>query len=503
MAEDLERDLGALAQVNTFHGFCKHLAHRLGGVEGLTKDFDYYPELLMLVAEDLSFIAGSEIDRNELEEAFRVMDDERGLVGSALTAANYYDATSHNDVVYRVQQHLEKNPDDIPAFPVVVVDEYQDFNLVETLLIDLLSRRSRILIAGDDDQALYGFKNASADFIRTLADSEGIARFDLPYCSRCTEVVVRAVNELVEQAQSHGNLEGRGERQYLCYLPDKQQDSEAHPALIHAACSVNNRNAPYIARYIEEQLNQISQEDIDASHAGKHPTALIVGRLHWVTPVYEYLLERFPDVQFQRSPKVTVSDLDGYRRLARDERSRLGWRILLHVHPFPDSATIIKDALQNEREIVDLLPGDYREHHLQLASLVRKLLAGEELTPDEEVSLLENLGLDLEAVMVQLEIDSSDEPAPDDDETRRERDDEPATSCPSILCTSLVGAKGLSAEYVFILSFVDEQFPKNPAEVSDTEICELIVGLSRTRKACHFDLLREVGGSTVPAKRVH
>jgi hypothetical protein len=45
LAEDLKRDLGDLAQVNTFHGYCKHLAHNFGGVGGLTAKFDYFPGL--------------------------------------------------------------------------------------------------------------------------------------------------------------------------------------------------------------------------------------------------------------------------------------------------------------------------------------------------------------------------------------------------------------------------------------------------------------------------
>ena len=75
LAEDLEQDLGDLAQVNTFHGFCKHIAHRLGGVDGLTKSFDYYPELLTLVADDLELLESRTVEKGGLEAAFRVMDD--------------------------------------------------------------------------------------------------------------------------------------------------------------------------------------------------------------------------------------------------------------------------------------------------------------------------------------------------------------------------------------------------------------------------------------------
>lgn len=57
---------------------------------------------------------------------------------------------------------------------------------VDVRVIDTLAEKSPILIAGDDDQALYSFRDASPDFIRRLAEQDDIERFDLPYCSRCT-----------------------------------------------------------------------------------------------------------------------------------------------------------------------------------------------------------------------------------------------------------------------------------------------------------------------------
>jgi superfamily I DNA/RNA helicase len=62
---------------------------------------------------------------------------------------------------------------------------------------------------------------------------------------------------------------------------------------------------------------------------------------------------------------------------------------------------------------------------------------------------------------------------------------EPEEGIPSIVCTSLLGAKGLSAGYVFIVGFNDGVFPEDSNAVADDEVCKLIVGLSRTRKECH------------------
>ena len=49
--------------------------------------------------------------------------------------------------------------------------------------------------------------------------------------------------------------------------------------------------------------------------------------------------------------------------------------------------------------------------------------------------------------------------------------------------TSLVGAKGLSAEHVFIVGLNDRHLP---SKAGDDEICGFLVGLSRTRKRCHL-----------------
>jgi superfamily I DNA/RNA helicase len=59
-------------------------------------------------------------------------------------------------------------------------------------------------------------------------------------------------------------------------------------------------------------------------------------------------------------------------------------------------------------------------------------------------------------------------------------------AAPDILFTSLVGAKGLSAEHVFITGLNNGHFPRNAGAITDEEVCRFIVALSRTRKRCHL-----------------
>lgn len=123
------------------------------------------------------------------------------------------------------------------------------------------------------------------------------------------------------------------DKPFVCYLPDKAADSEAHPNIIHARCSVDSLTTPYIARYVAEQIAQIPAEDIARSVDGRYPTVLVVGTGEFVRPVYEYLRERFPNVQLAGASGVELTVLEAYRLLARDPRSRLGWRIALELDP--------------------------------------------------------------------------------------------------------------------------------------------------------------------------
>ena len=57
---------------------------------------------------------------------------------------------------------------------------------------------------------------------------------------------------------------------------------------------------------------------------------------------------------------------------------------------------------------------------------------------------------------------------------------------PSILLSSFVGCKGLSAGHVIIVGANDGSIPKDPSNIMDIEIAKFLVALTRTRKQCHI-----------------
>ncbi len=66
---------------------------------------------------------------------------------------------------------------------------------------------------------------------------------------------------------------------------------------------------------------------------------------------------------------------------------------------------------------------------------------------------------------------------------------------PSILLTNFNGCKGLSAGYTFITGLERGTFPRDNRSPSDTEICQFIVALTRTRKQCHLIHTRNFAGN--------
>ena len=148
-----------------------------------------------------------------------------------------------------------------------------------------------------------------------------------------------------------GNLQGRLTRSFECFLPEKGQDSEAYPRILHADCSVERRNAPYIGRYISERISQIPHEHVQESLEKGHPTVLVVGPKQFTRLAHRYLEEHHENVLLQVSAPADIDLLSAYEMLQQDECSRLGWRIVCHLQPPDDLPALIQRAIEQDLEL--------------------------------------------------------------------------------------------------------------------------------------------------------
>ena len=354
------------------------------------------------------------------------------------------------------------------------MDEYQDFNRLEVEFIKTLGQRSPLLVVGDDDQAVYSFKQASANFIRDLAQGGEFERFELPFCSRCTEVLVAATHTVVNRAVERGLLSGRIEKRYECFLPGKLEASNDNPRIIHAKCSVDYAKAHYPARYIELAMVGVSEDEIAKSWKENEPTVLVIGPKQFLKPIHEHLTKRFDYVSFKSDDKPSVKAIHAIKPLLKDDQSNLGWRILLFVEPTAGLDEILTKVLQNGLLLADLLPPEFRARWLAAVGLARRVMEREVLNADEAAALEKAFGVGPEALYSAVSIDQEEvQPEVEPDKTQ-----------PRITITTLIGAKGLQAAHVFVVGVNEKHFPSDNDNVTDDEVCQLLVALTRAKQSC-------------------
>ena len=470
LVRDLSDAIGDATDVYSFHGFARRLLHKLDGT-GVTRGVTYYPALALILIEDVRITDDAVLDLRGLGGLFRNLADSDPFLQRALASGQYYDAVGYDDAVYRVLQALEADEARIPRYPQIVVDEFQDFCPLEVSFVSRLALRSPTLIVGDDDQALYAFRDATPEAIRNLAAGDEYERFELPFCTRCTEIIVTATQAVVNHAQRAGLLAERLEKPYECFLPEKRVESAAYPKIIHAHCSTQTGRAPYMGRYIKHAIEQISGHDIRESYAKKWPTVLIIGPNPFLSQVESYLREHFANILLSTKEKLQLRLLDGYRFLVNDPQSNLGWRVLLQLIQPVDWEASIRNALTSDVRLCDGLKAECVTQHLSISRLLGRYLSGEALLVDERAALA--MALETEPGNLDETINPPEAPLATPDQSQ-----------PSIMLTSLMGSKGLQAAHVFVVGINEGHFPHRNSAPTNEEVCQLLVALTRTRKSC-------------------
>lgn len=116
----------------------------------------------------------------------------------------FHQAMLVGEVVPLALDFVSQNPahPDIPRFDYVVVDEYQDLNRADQVLIDALSGNGAVTVVGDEDQSIYGFRNAHPEGIVEYPQTHANTHDELlDECRRCPQTVVQMANALITHNQ--------------------------------------------------------------------------------------------------------------------------------------------------------------------------------------------------------------------------------------------------------------------------------------------------------------
>jgi len=140
----MHNEFGEVAEVKTFHAYCKMLLHQRFGA------IDLIPFLAQVIVEDAN---AQGLAFSSFKDAFQTLQEDSPEVAYFLERGMYYRAVSFDDSVFRVYQEVNSGTLSLPTYAQFVIDEFQDFNPLEAALIDQLQQNSPILIVGDDDQS--------------------------------------------------------------------------------------------------------------------------------------------------------------------------------------------------------------------------------------------------------------------------------------------------------------------------------------------------------------
>jgi len=216
--------------IGTFHATCARLLRRYGEAIGLPRDFLIFDDddqqrtvTALLKAEGMADQIGARTLLSRFDHC-----KNRGLDPAKFASGTYVDdvamviypkyqaqlarekAVDFGDIILKVLElgrHPEVGSRLRTMFRHVLVDEFQDTNLVQYELVRMLAEGTRNLtVVGDDDQSIYAWRGAEPrnllDFDRDFPD---VVEVKLEQNYRSTSTILDAANAVIAK-----NFDRRG-----------------------------------------------------------------------------------------------------------------------------------------------------------------------------------------------------------------------------------------------------------------------------------------------------
>ncbi len=276
-------------------------------------------------------------DQEDWEDRF---PDPRFL-GAWREHRNIYGYVLRAELVYQLKQIFqESDPITENQFHHIIIDEYQDLNACDLSVIKYLTLNndSKLYIAGDDDQSIYGFRYANPEGIRRFNNEfQPSSSLTLSVCKRCDQTILNL-------AQYVANQDPRRIEKVL--NPD---DSAGVGELNILRFNDQNSEANGIARICSHLVNDNGIEP------GKILILLRSDRYRiFSDPIREALIVNGLDVSTVSNPLEVLNTNDGRTfitilRLMVNIHDNLSWRTFLKIRQNNIGTTIIDQIYEHAR----------------------------------------------------------------------------------------------------------------------------------------------------------
>jgi hypothetical protein len=393
--------------------------------------------------------------------------------------SGFYNAVGFPDMIVLAREAVDESPD-LNEHRLWIVDEFQDFNTAEDHLIRSLTADVQgVLIAGDDEQALYQELKASLpEIIVSYYEGDVFANAMLPYCSRCSNHVCVAASGFMASHRLDDAIA-------KIYLPLKVDDNK--PKVQVVATFAPTSAVDYIAKFLEDHQTELAEHTrrMDAG-TETDPFLLILtpGGLGFYRPSaddqLQTLVAQYATPAFAHS--ADYRRLAGYCAVNWNPLDNFAIRKVLHyeglsaeqVHP------LIEAALEDDCPLAQALGVNY-QHVRSTCDRVAGVVEDDSLTPSEQVAQLSELVsiADPEHLAGELDADPLRRYSTIAADEIQEEEIQTAGRMMPVELMSYFKSKGLSACHVIIIGFDD----RNMDHVTELQF---FVGLTRARVSLHL-----------------
>lgn len=130
-------------------------------------------------------------------------------------------------------------------YKYILIDEFQDINLVQYEVLEMLSgKNNNIFAVGDDDQSIYGFRGAKPELMKRFMNKKGCEIIDMKNNYRSSKAVIESAHKLIIKNISRINKE---------QIPCKQNSDIGNVTIVTLGNAI--KEAEYVCEKIIEIIN--------------------------------------------------------------------------------------------------------------------------------------------------------------------------------------------------------------------------------------------------------
>jgi ATP-dependent DNA helicase UvrD/PcrA len=474
-------------RVSTLHGFAKSIVHKAPAVVGLGDGFcvlvpDIEQEFILgEVIDDLSMTISSAKLRKAVAShkntGAAVVPD--GADSTQISAAleryeklcRFYNAVDIEGLVNCATEIVEEGAVELPTL-FFHADEFQDLNESDQRLVGTLIGKGQheVVVVGDDDQSIYGGRDAKPAGIRELFGHPDWEKVAFETCHRLPPHVLRASQALIKQ--HHGPRIDKGIK-----IP-----ADDGRRVRSSICTTDNIEIELVAALVKKEIEQSEGTLSYRNFMVLCPTRAIANTFakhlieKWNIPVRSIARKTIPEDLWRILLLLRMTNTD-------DDLALRQWLEISNISA-GEIRQIRDAALAEQRTLFELVRESLSETLRQFIEDIEELResrddAGELLKKAKFLAGISELPLEGEITSASGLISRLYEEYGllDSEEAVNETDE--------ALVTTLHSSKGLEAEVVFIVQLSSRYMP-NPSRDRDEELRVLYVGMTRAKKELYL-----------------